>query len=345
MDTAVAEQTVTEQIPQTEAQEPEAPASIADHAAQFDGSAQREEREDQQADDLKPIRPVDRQNREQGKFAPGQQRLKAKDAVGRINELTARAKTAEEKLAAAEAELATLRQAGASRAQVAAAETKVETAQARVDAQPAPSSQQAKPQTGEFPEPEPKEDDAKYENDYAKYLRDAARWEARKAHWEANREAEQRAAAAKQGQVWDTRIGAARKKYSDFDAVAARTLRVIPEGSVVSQWILDDNLGEDVLYHYGTHPQELDALLRMSTAHEQYRALSLLSQRFASTQTDTPGQAGTTGSAAGRTIPVLPKPPNPVRTEAQRASDAPPPTDGSLSIAEHGRTFGPRANR
>jgi hypothetical protein len=332
------EQTTVE----TQPEQPEPALSISDHAAEFGPNAGREEPD---GDDLKPIRPVDQQRRDAGKFAEGRRPMRSRDAVTRINDLTKRAKTAEEgwqadktRLSALESELAALKATGASKPAVAAAEARVDTAQAKVDAAPAPAPKPRTAPPGEFAEPEPDENDPKYANDYGKYLRAAAAWEGRKSFWDA-RQAERHAEEeAKRGEVWDRRVAAAEAKYPDFFDVARRTIQRIPQGSPVFAWVKDDDLGEDVLYHLGSNPQELDAILQMPTAHQQHRALSLLSQRFASTP-DTREAAGTTGAARTPKTVVLPKPPTPVRTEANRASDVPPPTDGTLSVADHKKAF------
>jgi len=329
-----------------EADHVEAEPSIADHAKQFGPQATKAPAQAQAAtpEELKPIRPVDRQNRDQGKFAEGTRRIKAKDAVERINQLTGRAKTAEEEntrlkgeLDTAKRELATARQIG-TQAQVTRAEAKVERAEARVEKQA----------TG-FAEPEPQEDDPKFGGDYGKYLRAAAGWEGRKAYWEAQ-QAERSAADERRVQEshqqtlksWSGRVSAAKEKHPDFERVAFGPTR-IPAGSAVDAFIMEDDSGAEVLYHLQTHPEELDSLLGMPVLG-QLKTLALLSQRLLSPQD---AQAGSTGSVVAPTPTVVlpPKPPNPVRTEAQRASDSPPPTDGSLSIAEHAKQFGPAARR
>lgn len=318
--------------------------SIADHAKQYGPQAKKPEAEPPEkeakppAEPLAPIRPVDRQNREEGKFTAGTKRLKAKDAVDRINQLTGRAKTAEEKLAVTAAELAHLRAARAPQAEIRHAEHRVERAEARTAA------------AAGFPEPEPQENDAKFTGDYGTYLRAAAAWDGRKAYWEAQ-QAERQAQAQRhveeaQQQTlrsWSGRVSAAKAKYQDFEAVAFGPTR-IPAGSTPDAWIMEHKAGADVLYFLQSHPQELDSLLGMPVL-EQVEYLTLLSQRLLSPQD---AQAGSTGSAAApaQAIVLPPKPPNPVRTSgAQRASDSPPPTDGSLSIAEHAKQFGTMLRR
>lgn len=330
-------------IPEIEPDEPvvtESP-SISDHAAKFGPGAKQDPEPETKADDLKPIRPVDQQKREQGKFAEGKRPMKASEAVKRINELTGRAKTAEERatsaegrLQAAERELATLKAQGGTKAEIKQAEQKVERAEAKVESIPST-----------FKEPEPVEDDPKFAGDYGKYIRALAAWEGRKAYHDekAAERAEQQKAQREASErevvkTWAGRVEATKAKYQDFEQVALGPTR-IPMGSAIDAFIMEDEHGPDVLYHLNKHPEELDTLLAMSSLG-QIKGLALLSQRLVSTP---PGTTGATGSVAERKVVVLPpRPPNPVRTEAQRTKDDPPPTDGSLSIAEHRKHFGPK---
>ena len=322
---------------------PEAPVSIADHAKQFSKEAQAEQAET--GDDLKPIRPVDQQKRSQdGTFAEGSRRMQKKEALKRINDLTGRAKTAEERfagaeerLARAEAELAQLRRQGGSPQQVAKAEQKVE----RADTAAQPRRVPPPPS-----DPEPNESDPKFGNDYGRFLAEHARWSARdefrQLQVQQRRQAQQRQVQQSYHQTlktWNDRVEAAKGRYQDFESVAFNRPTRIPEGSPVDVWITEHKAGADVLYYLQSNPQEQDEILRLSVV-DQIDRLSLLSQRFSSSPS---GQAVATGAAPGRqSIVMPPKPPTPVRTEAQRASETPPPMDGSLSIAEHARTFGKR---
>jgi hypothetical protein len=328
-----AEIVVTEQ-PAIEHAEP-APLSILEHAA-VHGPGKLGETEEQATERIEKAHHSAEQRREKetGKFDTGKVRHRAEsqkaraEDVPRIRELTG-------KLRAAEDELTRLRAAHAAPATIAKAEAKVETAAAKMET----------PKGATFTEPEPDENDPKFAGDYGKYLRAAAAWEGRKAyhderHAEAQRGeqaklAEQKAA---QGKVWDDRIEKARAKYDDFDRLAHEVMQRIPEDSATEAWIYSHELGEDVLAYFHGHPQELDAILQMPSALKQFEALTLLSQRFAS---PTHGAAGSTTAAPERkaTIKLPPPPATVVRTEAQRASDGPAPTDGTLSVMSHARTF------
>lgn len=319
----------------------EAPAdtSVLEHAKQFGPNAVKEEIPAHETPEEKIEREhhsaQQRREKESGKFAEGKVRHRAQsqkagpEDVPRIQQLTARAKTAEDALAAANTELARLRSQHASPAVIAKAAEKVDQAEAKIG----------------FADPEPDEADPKFAGDYGKYLRAAAAWEGRKAYYEAQHaertkaeQAQQQAAERASLQSWASRVQAAHEKYPDFETVAFGPT-IIKSGSAVDAWIMEHKSGPDVLYYLQGHRQELESLLAKSVL-EQVEDLALLSQRLLSSSTV---QAGTTGSAASRQSIVLPpRPPNPVRTEAQRASDRPAPLDGSLSLAEHAKAFGPK---
>lgn len=332
-----AEQTVIDQPEiQPEPEPIKSADSIADHAKQFGPDGQKDDSEP--VEELKPIRPVDQQRRDQGRFADGKQRMRSKDAVERINQLTGRAKTAEEKaaalerdLAAARAELEQARRTG-TQTQVERAEAKVERAEEKVESKP----------TSGFPEAEPDENDPKFGGDYGKFLRAVAGYEGRKAQWEFQQQQRQQAGEAERAKTWDTRIAAAREKYQDYDGAATRFFQQLDRhgnrAAAIGNFVIEDEGGEDVIYYLSNNPGELDAIAGMSSGFQQVKALALLTQRTASSH-KTPTVAGTTGSAPERKVVTLPKPPNPVRTEAQRASDASP--DGEAhSVAEHRRRYG-----
>lgn len=288
-----------------------------------------------------------KRDRETGQFDKGKVRHKAESQkatpadVPRINQLTARAKTAEERAERAERELAELRAAGGTKKEIAQAEQKVETAIERVS----PST---------FTEPEPTEDDPKFAGDYGKYLRAVSAWEGRKAYHEAKHADRIEAEKATKQQTereaqkaWTGRMEAARDRYDDFDTVAFASQpawldkndKPLRHGVALDSWIMEHRSGPDVLYYFQSEKnrQELDSLLAKPMI-EQLDHLALLSQRLLPSSSS---QAGVTGSAAGRTHTVVlpPKPPNPVRTEAQRTTGGPPPTDGSLGVLAHARTF------
>lgn len=340
-----------EQTPQTtepiiptpvETEQAEPAQSISDHAAQFGPGANAEDGDDTKADRL-PHR-SDTQKRQQGKFAEGHRRTPRNDwqakvdqLTGRVKETEGRATAAEQRLAEANAELARLKSSGASPQAVHRQEQRVERAEAKAEHQ-APSV------ASTFTEPEPAEDDPKFAGDYGKYLRAAAAWEGRKAYHDARTAEGQRAAQSESDKAWKARQDATTAKYPNFAEVADRVIAKIPEKSTLERWVYSHKLGDDVLYYFDSHPQELDAILRLTTPLEQIEAVTLLAHQQFGASSKGSGPAASTTSAAERTTwKPAPSPPNVVRTEAQRATDSPPPLDGSLSMAEHRRHFGPKS--
>lgn len=344
----------TDPPPVPETPDPPAELTIAEHAKQFSPDAAKDddapEGETAEERTQRHHSVQQKRERETGKFEPGKVRHRAQSQqagardVPRIQQLTGRAKTAEERLAAAEAEIARLKSAPLAPPQTFKKGDVVTFHDPRLS-QPGNGEAHREPATPQ--DPEPTEADQKYGGDYGKYLVDHARWAARDEHrkWETQQEqkaqqARQHEAQRKTLETFGQRIAVAKQKYPDFEAVAFGPT-TIPAGSPVDAWIMEDDAGAEILYHLHAHPEELDSLLRMSVL-QQVKHLSLLSQRLLP---DTPAQAGLTGSAAGtQTIVLPPRPPNPVRTEAHARVEG-PPTDRPLSIAEHDRYYGPKARR
>jgi hypothetical protein len=81
---------------------------------------------------------------------------------------------------------------------------------------------------------------------------------------------------------WKSRVNEAAKKHDDFKEVAGSKEfnDLIPAGSVLDGWMIDSELGAEILYHYGKNREELTALLAMSP-FKQARALSKLEDKLA----------------------------------------------------------------
>lgn len=272
-----------------------------------------------------------RRDKENGQFAQGHKRVRpSKDLaqrLGKAHEQTAeavrRAEEAEQQrtglatqLEELRAEVERLKRIGASTAQIEKAEAKADRAEARAE-----------------DDPEPNEDDEQFGGDYGKYLKAQSRWEARQEWKRMRAEESQHAASQARLDTWGKRMMAAKERYPDFERVALDDTLQIPEGSAVDEFIMVDEQGPDVLYYLRSHPEELDSILREPSVLKQVKRLSTL-------PISSP-EAGATRSV-GRPVVVLPKPPNLVRTEAQRVVSS-PPLDGSLSsIDAHSRAFGKR---
>ena len=164
------------------------------------------------------------------------------------------------------------------------------------------------------PSPSDKNDKgtAKYAT-YEEYLEDLADWKAeqkiadleKKMAEEAAKktvESEQRAISDQ----WRKQVDAARLKHADFDEIALNPKLNIPQGSAVEQWVLDSDIGTEILYHLASHPEELAAIHAMSPV-KAARALTILEAELSDAPTPEP------------------KPSEPPAREAKRVSNAPPP--------------------
>lgn len=349
-ETLVEQPAVEQPIEQVETQAPEvvevsAPVSISDHEKNFGPQAKTAEPPTAQAGDAgaddAPLHPSAQQRRDKptGQFAEGKKRGNSNPQV-RINQLTARAKAAEERAAALERQF----RAVGGVAPTAAAQP------AQNQPQAAQAQPQAPPRYVDPRDPEPTPTDPKFGGDYGKYLNEQTRWAARDEYRQIQYQqylGQQQQAQVQQKQArdqhWQTRLQKSMDLHpDDFEAVAFGTPTPWEKDSLVDALIEKHDNGTELLYYLQSHPQERDSILQMPEP-KQVVALSQILLRFESTG----GQPGVTGSGAPSNIRYLPpRPSNPVRTEAQtRASGTPPPTDGSLSIAEHQRRFGQQARR
>lgn len=171
-------------------------------------------------------------------------------------------------------------------------------------------------------------------------MTDHARWAARDEFRRARQiEAQQQQYHARVS-TFQQRVEATKARVPDFEQVAFKPFHpamepyVVP-GTPVGDFIMDDDNGPEVLYHLQAHPEELDAILRTPPL-VQIKRLTLLAQRFASSQ---PEAAGSNGAAPVAQVRILPpKPPTPLRTEAQRATPETPAEPDSISA--HERAFG-----
>lgn len=193
--------------------------------------------------------------------------------------------------------------------------------------------------SAETDDPEPKEADEKYAADPMKFFQEWSRWNVRDEHRKIQATQTQQQREFDINSSFAQRAAKVIEDKKDFAEVVGRldAAKAIPKGSVVDEFILTDDNGPNVLYHLASNPQQLDALLQIPV-FQQMKHLALLSQRFdASPPSQTSGVTGSDATPKVRYLP--PKPPNPVRTEAQRASGGPAPTDGSLSVMSHAKQF------
>lgn len=116
-------------------------------------------------------------------------------------------------------------------------------------------------------------------NDYGKYMAAMARYEARQEHM-ALRKQEQEAAAKTQHEklIADQHrqmvekqktlrqmTEAAEKKYPDFfEKVFNQSPEIMPITPIIGEAILESDVGQDVAYYLGTHPEEAQRLAKLS---------------------------------------------------------------------------------
>ena len=87
---------------------------------------------------------------------------------------------------------------------------------------------------------------------------------------------------AQQKQVtmrWQEQVDAARAKHADFMEVALDPKLPIPQGSAVEQWVLDSDIGTEILYHLAKHPDELKAIHAMTPVKAARALWTILSGR------------------------------------------------------------------
>lgn len=326
-----------------------APSSVLSHAKQFDPSALREDRTE--ANEAGPEGETAEERTERlhhsaqqrrdanGQFDEGKKRVRpSKDAAVRIQKAHEKVETVtqqnsklEQTVASLQAEVERLKRAQAPSSQIAKAEDRLDEA-----------------------DPEPLEDDPQFGGDYTKFLRAQAAHEARKVlreerarETQSRQEREVKETEAEISRGFTARVDEARKKYQDFDAVAfgpvlwlnPKTGKALPGGEAIDDFIMQDDNGAEVLYYLRQqdHAHEVDELMRLPVL-KQYKRLSLLSQQLSSESSE---KAGASGAVVTRPVKLPPKPPTPLRTEAQRPIEA-TPTDGSLGIRAHAKKWQPR---
>ncbi len=323
------------------APELDAPLSIAEHAAQYDPN--RDKTKDPTPDE--PLAPLaanataeqkaahhseqQRREKQTGKFADGKKRHRAQSQQAtavdspRIQELTRKLREAEAKLAAP---------------RVPPQQGYIPPPQQAAPAAQAPPQTSAQRWMGD-PKNDPEPAEADFGGDPMKYLSARFQWEARGVNRYERHEAAQQHQQIERATSWAQRVekAIANPKYPDYAQVAFGPT-TIPAGSPMDQFIDGDDNGAEVLYHLQSNPAERDAVLRLPVV-QQMKHLSLLSQRY-DTASPSAAAAGVTGSAPRSNIRfIAPRPPNPVRTEAQRAEKTAAPLDGTLSIRNHAKQF------
>ncbi len=289
---------------ETPAANPEPATSIADHAeslAKANGAEPGTLETDTRASN--------------GRFKPSKHRASSQVATSResprIAELTKKYRTTEQERDALKAENEALKAAKATAAP--------QTAVQAVSQEPPRTRQDAPGATnGAFSDPEPKlEDFAASEDPYGALLRAQGRWDRAKERFEEQQQAESTRSAREETELqaralasYNTRAVEFKKTHPDFDAVieAAPVVDLTP---VMRAALLGSDNGPQFVYALAQHPDwqyEMHLLTDGKAVTDQAVASA---QRMLNLRV----QAASTGSVASPLPPPLvPKPPNPVRT-------------------------------
>ena len=198
----------------------------------------------------------------------------------------------------------------------------------------------------------PQENDPRYGGDLVRYMQEYSRWSARQEQRQfefdrfvAGEQQKQRDSELAENRHFAENVERSKARHADFEDVAFHVATPIQKDTIPDIFIRRDDNGPEMLYYLHSHRQELDELLAMSEL-QQAKFLTLLSQRLSSDGSGLIGGSRPTPSIAQpRTIVLPPKPPNGVRTEAQRSAPQGPPTDRELSMSEHEQYYAPKARR
>lgn len=206
-----------------------------------------------------------------------------------------------------------LKERGQARAEATREKARADALQRQLDALSAPPRSDATPAApsaapaDDDPEPNP-EDAAKYPDGVydRKFIKDQAAWEARSVHRaERAKEQERRTAAQRDAeeqrinQSWAERVESARAKLPDFDEKAFGPTEIVRD-SLIDRWILESDLGAEVLYHLQTTPGEVRRIAALPVM-KQLRELAVLETKLSTppavkTETDAPPPPRTLGN-------------------------------------------------
>jgi hypothetical protein len=125
--------------------------------------------------------------------------------------------------------------------------------------------------------------------------RQAQEWEQSQAQQKVQVEREQ----------WNSKIDGARKRHPDFDTIALNPDLPVAEGSAIDWWVMNSEHGAEVLYHFASNPDQLEALNRMPPLEA---AKALAKVEFEMTDAPAPVQ---------RQVPKAPPPPREANTRGQ----------------------------
>jgi len=165
--------------------------------------------------------------------------------------------------------------------------------------------------------PEPKAEDYETVDAYLKALTDHRVSEAIRLDREARVAEQQKAEVERSNQEisdkWNSLTEESRKKHKDFDAIALVDDLPVVEGSVLDRWLINSDLGAEMLYYYGTNRDELTKLNAMS-AFDAARELTKLELKL--------GESPVTEKAKPAPTKVTQAPPPPTEIATKGVTDA-----------------------
>jgi hypothetical protein len=184
-----------------------------------------------------------------------------------------------------------------------------------------------------------------YEDARDEWTRETLREEVRAEHEKSVQKAEQDKQQQQLADTWKGRVDEAIKKHDDFAEVAFDPKLQIPVGSATDAFILDSELGAEVLYHFGKHPAELARITAIKSPLAQIRELMKLEIKLSGdTSSETSKSSATSNgekevkAEAKAPIPKIttaPKPPS----EVGGRGTAPEDEIAAAVEAENFRTF------
>ncbi len=299
--------------------------SIASHAAQFDANRPAPE-----GDDPAPAGEKPRPHRAKSKLA-------GPDDVPRINALTGRLRTAEERATRLEQELATLRQAPSAE---------------RVTLKPEIAAQAVPEKFAKYPDWSLLPENA--DKDHDDYLEARENWRDTRAvqtqiakQTEAQTAAQTRDAQVAKMQAYGGRVSEFVKTHPDFSAKHQAALEELGADAqlpdLLYEAIIQDDNGPAVLYAFFSDPVFRDDMILLSDGKSVTDTSVAQLRRRLNLQLSRPLAAPTGSAATTKPQSWTARPPNPVRTSPTAPGDE-PPGDGA-SISDHAKYFGPKSRR
>lgn len=134
---------------------------------------------------------------------------------------------------------------------------------------------------------------------------------------------EQQLASVKQtiAREFQKKVDVGRTKYADFDAVALNPDLPIKEGSVVDVFLVDSPHGQELLYHFGKNPQDLERINGMNQIR-QARELTKLELKYENaTETDPAADEKAAASSSAKPVTKAPRPPHQLSGKGTAAKD------------------------